>query len=85
VTEDVQEILFLGACQPSRSTNYRTGRLEAPSMPVSSSAVPGSPPQPSWRIRAMISRIRRSRYGVWILLSSALSRTQQWDDLAAAE
>ena len=33
-----------------------------PSMPVSSSAFPASPPQPSWRIRAMMSRKLRSRH-----------------------
>ena len=42
---------------PPRSTMRRTGRLDTPSMPVSSSAFPASPPQPSWRIRAMMSRI----------------------------
>ena len=44
------------------STILRTGRLEAPSMPVSSSAFPARPPQPSWRIRAMMSRKLRSRH-----------------------
>jgi hypothetical protein len=28
----------------------RAGRLDAPSMPESSSARPGSPPQPSWHL-----------------------------------
>ena len=32
--------------QPSISTIFRTGRLEAPSMPVSNSTLPGLPPQP---------------------------------------
>jgi len=45
---------------PSRSTIRRTGRLLAPSMPVSSSAFPGRPPQPSWRIRSMQSDKRIS-------------------------
>ena len=45
-----------GAAQPS-NTIRRTGRLDTPSMPVSSSAFPARPPQPSWRIRAMMSRI----------------------------
>ena len=33
------------------------GRLLTPSMPVSSSTLPALPPQPSCRIRAMMSRI----------------------------
>ena len=40
----------------------RTGRLLTPAMPVSSSAFPALPPQPSWRIRAMMSRKLRSRH-----------------------
>jgi hypothetical protein len=39
--------------RPSISTIRRTGRLDTPSMPVSSSARPGRPPQPSWRSFAM--------------------------------
>jgi hypothetical protein len=35
------------AGHPSSSTIFRTGRLLAPSMPVSSSTLPGLPPQPS--------------------------------------
>ena len=34
-------------CHPSISTIRRTGRLLAPSMPVSSSTFPALPPQPS--------------------------------------
>ena len=47
--------------QPSRSTIFRTGRLLTPSMPVSSSAFPARPPQPSWRILARMSRTGRAR------------------------
>ena len=43
--------------QSPRSTIFRTGRLLAPSMPVSSSTFPTRPPHPSGRIRAMMSRI----------------------------
>jgi hypothetical protein len=46
--------------QPLISTILRTGRLLAPSMPVSNSARPGRPPQPSWRMRLRISRIGMS-------------------------
>jgi hypothetical protein len=45
------------AAYPSRSTIRCTGRLLTPSMPVSSSAFPARPPQPSWRI--ILSRILR--------------------------
>ena len=41
--------------RPSISTIRRTGLLLTPSMPVSNSAFPARPPQPSWRIRAMMS------------------------------
>ena len=40
-----------------RSTMRRTGRLEAPSMPVSSSALAGQPAAAVVRIRAIMSRI----------------------------
>ena len=50
--------------QPSSSTIFCTGRLNTPSMPVISSTFPAMPPQPSWRIRLMISRIGGSRCGV---------------------
>jgi len=43
--------------QASRTTIRRTGRLLAPSMPMSSSTLPGRPPQPSRRMRSMMSRI----------------------------
>jgi len=43
--------------QPN-NTIFRTGLLLAASMPVSSSARPALPPQPSWRILVMMSRIR---------------------------
>ena len=47
------------------STIRRTGRLLAASMPVSNSARPALPPQPSWRIRSrMVAEphvARRSR------------------------
>ncbi len=39
--------LLTAPFQPPRSTIFRTGRLLAPSMPVSSSALPALPPQPS--------------------------------------
>ena len=41
----------------------------APSMPVSSSALPARPPQPSWRTRARISRSVLSRHGTWASLT----------------
>jgi hypothetical protein len=41
--------------QPARSTIRCTGRLLAPSAPVSSSAFPARPPQPSWRIRSRMA------------------------------
>jgi hypothetical protein len=44
--------------------NHRTGRLLAPSMPVSHSTFAGLPPQPSWRMRLMMSRIGMSRGGM---------------------
>ncbi len=47
---------------PPISTIRRTGRLLAPSMPVSSSTLPAFPPQPSWRMRARMSRSVRSRH-----------------------
>ena len=37
------------ALSHSSNTTRRTGRLVTPSMPVSSSALDASPPQPSWR------------------------------------
>ena len=40
-----------------RSTMRRTGRLLTLSMPVSSSTFPARPPQPSCRMRSMMSRI----------------------------
>jgi hypothetical protein len=46
-----------------RSRYVAVGGL-APSMPVISSTFPALPPQPSWRIRLMISRIGGSRCGV---------------------
>jgi hypothetical protein len=36
-----------------------TGRLDTPSIPVSSSTLPAPPPQPSWRIRAIRTRSGR--------------------------
>jgi hypothetical protein len=45
-----------GAPHHARSTILRTGRLLAPSMPVSSSALAASPPQPSWRMRPRRAR-----------------------------
>jgi hypothetical protein len=39
---------------PPRSTIFRTGPPLTPSMPVSSSAFPASPPQPSWRVRSRV-------------------------------
>jgi hypothetical protein len=45
-----------GAAQPSNAIR-RTGRLDTPSMPVSSSAFPALPPQPSWRVRDGRTRI----------------------------
>jgi hypothetical protein len=41
---------------PPISTMHRIGRLETPSMPVSNSALPARPPQPSWRTRPMRTR-----------------------------
>jgi hypothetical protein len=38
------------------STIRRTGRLLAPSTPVSSSTLPARPPQPSWRMRLRMWR-----------------------------
>ena len=35
-------------------------------MPVSNSAFPALPPQPSWRIRAMMSQISMSRCAAWV-------------------
>ena len=52
------------AHQPSINAIFRTGRLLAPSMPVSNSTRPALPPQPSWRIRSMMVRIGRSRCAV---------------------
>ena len=57
-----------GAAQPG-NTIRRTGRLDAPSMPVSSSAFPATPPQPSWRMRLRIWRSVRSRHGAWLSLT----------------
>ena len=47
------------------STILRTGLL-VPSMPDISSTFPALPPQPSWRIRAMISRSGRSLRGACV-------------------
>jgi hypothetical protein len=46
--------------RPPSPTNTirRTGRLLTPSTLVSSSTLPARPPQPSWRMRAMMSRMR---------------------------
>ena len=46
--------------QPWRMAIRRTGRLLAPSTLVTNSTLPGRPPQPSWRMRAMMSRISMS-------------------------
>ena len=43
-------------CHPPSSTIRRTGRPDAPSIPVSSSTLPGRLPQPSWRMWARMSR-----------------------------
>ncbi len=45
-----------GARQRERQSDRRTGRLDAPSMPVSSSASVVRPPQLSWRMRARTVR-----------------------------
>lgn len=50
---------------PPSSTIFRAGRLLTLSMPVSSSAFPASPPQPSWRMRWRMSRYVRSRNFAW--------------------
>jgi hypothetical protein len=48
------------------STIRRTGRLLTPSMPVSSSTLPARPPQPSCRMRSMVSRISISPWGMCV-------------------
>ena len=53
--------------QPPISSIRRTGRLLTPSMPVSSSALPARPPQPSWRMRCTMSKSERSRRGVGLV------------------
>jgi hypothetical protein len=53
---------LIAAChQPSSSTIRRTGRLLAPSMPVSSSALPAIPPQLSWRMRLRLAELDAMR------------------------
>ena len=54
------------ALSHSMSTIRRTGRLVTPSMPVSNSTLPARPPQPSWRMRLMISRSSISRRAKWV-------------------
>jgi hypothetical protein len=49
----------LSSYPPPLSKILRTGRL-LPSIPVSSSAFPARPPQPSWRARLRMSRISMS-------------------------
>jgi hypothetical protein len=49
-----------GAVLYATSTTFRTGLLLS-SMPVISSTFPALPPQPSWRMRLMISRSGMSR------------------------
>src|SRR5689334_4764753 len=40
---------------------FRAGRRLAPSTPANSSTLPALPPQPSWRMWAMMSRSDRAR------------------------
>jgi hypothetical protein len=65
--------------QPARSTIRRTtGRLLTPSMPLTSSARPAPPPQPSWRIRAMMSRsgVADRPECAWLSMRSCPQRSQ---------
>jgi len=53
--------------RPQHDAPHRAA--EAPSMPVSNSAFPACPPQPSWRIRARMSASVRSRQrAAWLSL-----------------
>jgi hypothetical protein len=59
----------IGIPYPAASTIRRTGRLDTPSTPVRSSALAASPPQPSWRILARMSRSVRPRHLAWLSLT----------------